>query len=220
VLAKRKEENVVRIREYLDIDEFKNLPLAEEFIFINRTLFDLTISIVQVCDHPKLKEEVKALLQEAHDETKKELSVLRKEGIIKSEVRKVPKKIEFDAEVIEKAFKEYKEKIAGFDEFEGMKNFDECFLKYNNMLKEGLELEKIDISKAITKYLEILASTTPTGSTYWERPMILLEKIKMFDKALFICNRASVISVMPYVRMGDFKVRHARLKEKLTSSKS
>ncbi len=50
--------------------------------------------------------------------------------------------------------------------------------------------------------------------------MILLEKIKMFDKALFICNRASVISVMPYVRMGDFKVRHARLKEKLTSSKS
>ncbi len=145
MLAKRKEENVVRIREYVDIDEFKNLPLAEEFIFINRTLLDLTISIVQVCDHPKLKEEVKALLQEAHDETKKELSVLRKEGIIKSEVRKVPKKIEFDAEVIEKAFKEYKEKIAGFDEFEGMKNFDECFLKYSNMLQEGLELEKIDI---------------------------------------------------------------------------
>lgn len=76
MLAKRKEENVVRIREYVDIDEFKNLPLAEEFIFINRTLLDLTISIVQVCDHPKLKEEAKALLQEAHDETKKELSVL------------------------------------------------------------------------------------------------------------------------------------------------
>ncbi|CEM60472.1 hypothetical protein DWQ65_07425 [Treponema phagedenis] len=74
--------------------------------------------------------------------------------------------------------------------------------------------EKENITEAIILYIKLLGKTTPCGSTYWERPCILLERIKMYDEAILICQRAVKVTMLPKVRIGDFSARLKRLIER------
>ena len=214
VLKEKINTNIVDLKQYLNIKEIKKMPTIEDFLFINVSLANKLIPLPNVCQSFKLKRDMNISLEMAHDRVKEEIAILRKEGKIQPEPKKEKKEIEFDKEMITKAFERYKEKIIGVNELRGLRDFDDNFEKYSNMLREGQSLEKINITQAIVIYLALLGETTAPGSTYWERPMILLERLKMYDEALFLCERAQDIAIMPNVRMGDFEVRLERLRKK------
>ena len=214
VLKEKFNTNTVDLKRYLNIKEIKKMPTVEDFLFINVSLANKLIPLPNVSQSFKLKRDMNIFLEMAHDRVKEEVATLRKEGKIQPEPKKEKKEIDFDKEMITKAFERYKEKTVGVNELLGLRDFDKNFTKYSNMLKEGQLLEKTDITQAIMIYLALLGETTAPGSTYWERPMILLERLKMYDEALFLCERAQDIAIMPNVRMGDFEVRLARLRKK------
>lgn len=214
VLKEKVKTNTVDLKQYLNIKEIKKMPTIEDFLFINNSLANKLIPLPDVCQSFKLKRDMNIFLEMAHDRVKEEVATLRKEGKIQPEPKREKKEIEFDKEMITKAFERYKEKIIGVNELRGIKDFHDNFTKYYNMLREGQSLEKTDITQAIMIYLALLGETTAPGSAYWERPMILLERLKMYDEALFICERAQDIAIMPNVRMGDFEVRLERLRKK------
>ena len=214
ILKEKINTNTVDLKQYLNIKEIKKMPTIEDFLFINNSLANKLIPLPDVCQSFKLKRDMNIFLEMAHDRVKEEVTTLRKEGKIQPEPKREKKEIDFDKELITKAFERYKEKIIGVNELLGIRDFHDNFEKYSNMLREGQSLEKIDVSKAIVMYLALLGETTAPGSTYWERPMILLERIKMYDEALFICERAQDIAIMTNFGMGDFEVRLERLRKK------
>ena len=214
VLKEKLNTNTVDLKRYLNIKEIKKMPTVEDFLFINVSLANKLIPLPDVCQSFKLKRDMNIFLEMAHDRVKEEIATLRKEGKIQPEPKREKKEIEFNKEVITKAFERYKEKIVGVNELLGIRDFHDNFTKYSNMLAEGQSLEKTDITQAIMIYLALLGETTAPGSTYWERPMILLERLKMYDEALFLCERAQDIAIMTNGRMGDFEVRLARLRKK------
>ena len=214
VLEEKIKTNTVDLKRYLNMKEIKKMPTIADFMFINTSLANELIPLPNVSQSFKLKRDMNIFLEMAHDRVKEEVATLRKEGKIQPEPKKEKKEIDFDKDMITKAFERYKEKIIGVNELRGLRDFDKNFTKYSNMLKEGQLLEKTDITQAIMIYLALLGETTAAGSTYWERPMILLERLKMYDEALFICERAQDIAIMPNVRMGDFEIRLERLRKK------
>ena len=214
VLKEKINTNTVDLKQYLNIKEIKKMPTIEDFLFINNSLANKLIPLPNVSQSFKLKRDMNIFLEMAHARVKEEVATLRKEGKIQPEPKKEKKEIDFDKEMITKAFERYKEKLENVNEVLGVKDFYDKFAKYSNMLAKGQSLEKINITQAIIIYLALLGETTAPGSTYWERPMILLERLKMYDEALFICERAQNIATMPNVNMGDFEVRLERLRKK------
>ena len=162
----------------------------------------------------KLKRDMNVFLEAAHELTKLELAELRKRGDIKPEPKKPKKNVYFQENHITAAFMKYKINVENINETEGIVDFDKNFREYSTLYEDARSLEKTDITRAIILYLEILGKTTPWGSLYWDRPLILLERIKMYNEAYLICQRAAKVSRMPHVRMGDFDLRLARLAKK------
>lgn len=67
------------------------------------------------------------------------------------------------------------------------KNFDKYFKMYENARK----LERSgNVYDALDIYFEILKKYNPIGTVYYERPAIILEKLKRFNEAKQICDRA------------------------------
>lgn len=61
------------------------------------------------------------------------------------------------------------------------------FEEYYNLFNNARKFEKTnEIDKAISIYLDIIAKYKPQGTSYYERPAILLEKEKNYQKALEI----------------------------------
>ena len=69
-------------------------------------------------------------------------------------------------------------------------DFKRNFDTYIKMYEKARTLEKTDVDQAIEIYKEILRITKPEGTSYYERPAILLEKQKRFDEAIEVCNIA------------------------------
>lgn len=64
-------------------------------------------------------------------------------------------------------------------------NFD----AYYKLYEKARTLEKIDnIDEALNIYLDILLNYEPIGTSYYERPAIILEKQKNYAKSLEICE--------------------------------
>lgn len=71
----------------------------------------------------------------------------------------------------------------------GIIESDRTFDEYSKLYEKARSLEKCnEINNALDIYLTILDKYEPIGTSYYERPAILLEKYKMYDKALSICN--------------------------------
>ncbi|MBU5311866.1 hypothetical protein KQI38_07475 [Tissierella carlieri] len=65
------------------------------------------------------------------------------------------------------------------------------FMQYSSLYEQARNLEKADnIDGALNIYLDILNKYIPEGSSYYERPCILLEKLKRYDEAIEICDLA------------------------------
>lgn len=65
------------------------------------------------------------------------------------------------------------------------------FNKYFKLYEKAKDLEKKkDVEGALAIYFEILDKYIPEGSVYYERPCIVLEKLKRYDEAIAICNLA------------------------------
>lgn len=70
-------------------------------------------------------------------------------------------------------------------------NNKRIFQEYSSLYEKARDLEKKnDIEGALAIYLNILYRYIPEGSSYYERPCILLEKLKRYDEAIEICNLA------------------------------
>lgn len=217
LLMQKYEKNTIDLKSYFTPAEIKKLPTEEELIFANKSIIDTTIKIPQLTMCFKLKRDMNIFLEAAHELTKLQLAELRKAGKIKPESPKSTQKDEmnFNGYAIKSAFEKYKKDIHDKDDKAGVIDFDKNFDIYSKMRIEASALEKHDITQSIIRYIKILGKTTPSASLYWDRPMILLERIKMYEEALFICERAVKVSRMPHVRMGDFDVRLERLSKKV-----
>lgn len=213
LLTQKTGKNTVNLKDYITPQEIKKLPIIDASIFVNYSL-DVKVPVTRVQDCFKLKRDMNVFLEAAHELTKLELAELRKRGDIKPEPKKPKKNVYFQENYITAAFMKYKINVENINETEGIIDFDKNFRKYVSMYEKARNIEKDDITKAIMFYLKILEKTTPTGSSYWDRPLILLERIKMYNEAYFICQRAAKVSRMPHVRMGDFDLRLARLAKK------
>lgn len=65
------------------------------------------------------------------------------------------------------------------------------FKKYSSLYEKARNFEKNnDIDSALNIYLNILDNYIPEGTVYYERPCILLEKLKRYNEAIEICNLA------------------------------
>ena len=89
------------------------------------------IPLPNVSQSFKLKRDMNIFLEMAHDRVKEEVATLRKEGKIQPEPKKEKKEIDFDKEMITKAFERYKEKTVGVNELLGLRDFDKNFTKYS-----------------------------------------------------------------------------------------
>ncbi len=68
---------------------------------------------------------------------------------------------------------------------------EDIFLEYYALYKIAAEKEKNnDVDGALELYLDILKRYAPVGIIYYERPAIILEKRKEYERALEICNLA------------------------------
>lgn len=219
LLTDKTGKNTVNLKDYITPHEIKRLPVVDNNIFANYSI-DVKIPVPQVQDCFKLKRDMNVFLEATHELTKQELAQLRKQGKIKPtpKPKKTKKDICFHKNDIIAAFMKYKIDVENIDDKKGITDFDKNFDEYSKMRMEAEALEKKDITQSIICYLEILGQTTPTASLYWERLMILLERIKMYKEAHFICQRAIKVSKMPGVRMGDFDLRFIRLSKKIKPS--
>lgn len=214
VLIQKTCKNTVSLKDYINLKEIKKLSVIKESVFINYSIeADVPVTLVQDCF--KLKRDMNLFLEAAHELTKLELAELRKRGKIKPEPKKPKKEIYFQENYITAAFMEYKINVRNVDEQKGIIDFDKNYHEYGVMYEDAYNLEKGDIARAIVLYLKILGKTTPNASLCWERPLILLERIKMYKEAYFICQRAAKVAKMPHVSMGDFDLRLARLAKKV-----
>lgn len=65
------------------------------------------------------------------------------------------------------------------------------FPKYFELYENARDHEKNgDTAKALDLYINILSNFEPSGTSYYERPAIILEKQKRYEEALKICNLA------------------------------
>lgn len=91
----------IKIKHYLTPVEWRKLKKQSVPMYANISIQDKTIEIPIISDCFKLKRIIYNLLEQAHNETKRELSSLRKEGITpsvqSSEPAKVKKTLTFDA---------------------------------------------------------------------------------------------------------------------------
>ena len=91
----------IEIKHYLTPVEWRKLKKQSVPMYANISIQDKTIEIPIISDCFKLKRIIYNLLEQAHNETKRELSSLRKEGITpsvqSSEPAKVNKALTFDA---------------------------------------------------------------------------------------------------------------------------
>lgn len=90
------------------------------------------------------------------------------------------------------------------------------FKEYSSLYEKALILEKTDVHGALDVYFDILNKYIPEGSSYYERPCIILEKLKRYDEAIEICNLAitRVEKNNFHFSADDFKKRLNRLIKK------
>ncbi len=88
---------------------------------------------------------------------------------------------------------------------------------YVRLFERGHKLEKAgDIDRALDFYILTVFGCCPTGTLYYERPAILLEKKKLFLPALMICDLALRGYYMSHtVLLPEFKKRRERLLRRL-----
>lgn len=93
--------------------------------------------------------------------------------------------------------------------------------KYYPIYEEARILEKNgQIEKALPLYIEILNNYTPCGTSYYERPAIILERLNRFEEAIAICDKA-INAINNNFFNGDksaFEKRKERLYKKLNKS--
>lgn len=111
--------------------------------------------------------------------------------------------------------KEHKAAILLHESIIIKKNND--FKKYSSLYEKARNLEKINnIDGALSIYFNVLNKYIPEGSAYYERPCIILEKLKRYDEAIEICN-LTITRVEHYkfnFSADDFKKRLERLIKK------
>lgn len=120
-----------------------------------------------------------------------------------------------DTGIESQKLKEYKATILLHESIIIKKNND--FKKYNSLYEKARNFEKTnDIDGALRIYFDILNKYIPEGSSYYERPCIILEKLKRYDEAIEICNLA--ITRIEHYKFNfpadDFKNRLERLIKK------
>lgn len=97
------------------------------------------------------------------------------------------------------------------------KNEKASFDRYYKKLEKARELEKGGYQRmALEIYLNILETSVPLGTLYYERPCIILEREKRYQEAIKICNMAinRIERKMFNADVEDFEKRKARLVKK------
>ncbi|KOR24141.1 tetratricopeptide repeat protein [Clostridium sp. L74] len=95
------------------------------------------------------------------------------------------------------------------------------FNKYSLVFDEAREKEKAGyIDEALTTYTNILDNYIPEGSLYYERPAILLEKLKRYEEAIKVCDLAikNQKENSLHFPKEDFEYRKNRLVRKLNKN--
>ncbi|APQ98055.1 hypothetical protein [Clostridium botulinum] len=89
------------------------------------------------------------------------------------------------------------------------------------LYESACSLEKGNLSElALEKYFEILTNYIPEGSIYYERPAILLEKLKRYDESIKVCDLAikNQQENSLHFPKKDFEYRKNRLVRKLNKN--
>ena len=64
------------------------------------------------------------------------------------------------------------------------------FEDYTDLFFEARDIEKEHPDEALEKYMDILTRFKPDGTSYYERPAILLERNKRYEEAIKVCQLA------------------------------
>lgn len=88
---------------------------------------------------------------------------------------------------------------------------------YWPIFEKGQAFEKVgDIDRAMDYYLLVVFNCCPTGTLYYERPAILLERQKRYILALIVCDLGHRAYYMSHgKRIADFPHRRKRLMDKV-----
>lgn len=93
------------------------------------------------------------------------------------------------------------------------RRFDESISLYNR----AIAAEKAGrYNQALKLYLENLDLYSPQGLSHWERPAILLEKLKRYDEALVLCERALALDVEHGPTAASIREKFTKRRERLT----
>lgn len=91
------------------------------------------------------------------------------------------------------------------------KKFEEYFALFN----QAKELEKTDIDAALEIYLRIVRDYKPIGVVYYERPAIILERLKRYDECIAFCQRyIKTLDSRETTIIADFRKRIERCRQK------
>lgn len=99
-------------------------------------------------------------------------------------------------------------------------NTDQEWEIYSPLFTKAREIEKENPDIALVKYMDILSRFKPTGTAYYERPAILLERNKRYQEAIDVCELAlkNLAAFNPHTYEGckeDFEKRIDRCKRKI-----
>jgi tetratricopeptide (TPR) repeat protein len=86
------------------------------------------------------------------------------------------------------------------------------------LYEKGRELERLgELEEAIKIYYDILERYFPRGIVYYERPAIILEKMKRYPEAIAICEMAisRIDNIYFHADPEEFQHRIDRMKRKM-----
>jgi hypothetical protein len=82
------------LRQYITDSELKKIKYENTLIFANSSIIGNTVPVPLLADNFKLKKEINAMLESAHEKTKIKIAEMRKDGTINKNSTPVEKKVE------------------------------------------------------------------------------------------------------------------------------
>lgn len=95
--------------------------------------------------------------------------------------------------------------------------------QYYLLYEKAREFERMGLlDKALEIYIDIINNYSPIGTVYYERPAIILEKLKRYSEVIVICEKAISKIDNKYFHANplEFQRRIDRVKKKLQLNKS
>ena len=211
--------------------EFNKLRKEEVMIFANTSIIDKTIRVPSLLSSFKLKKNINDLLNQTHEDVKKELAELRKKDKKTTEYEKKPlttkpnNQLSFDTALEKELLNKYNNS--------NKNTIEQHFvsIELQNFYYKYRELDKIYLQKCIEYCIDDILRLDEIQKNYkrenknevfngnipaFKRLAIIYEKNKEYEKAISVCEKAIIYytSINSPTQIEEFSKRLQKLVKK------